>query len=114
MSSCTSGIWRRRCSTGSTGTPSPSPATGGSADHRSVALRHGQITLVLTQATSDHHPASAYVAEHGDGVADIALRTADVGAAFAAAVANGARGHRGPTRHADGGAGTAGVPGPAP
>ncbi|MER5768575.1 4-hydroxyphenylpyruvate dioxygenase [Streptomyces sp. NPDC001985] len=74
--------------------------TAGSAEHRSIALRHGQITLVLTQATSDQHPASAYVAAHGDGVADIALRTTDVEAAFAAAVAGGARVSRRPTRHA--------------
>ncbi|TMU89790.1 4-hydroxyphenylpyruvate dioxygenase [Streptomyces sp. DASNCL29] len=73
--------------------------SGGSADHRSLALRHGQITLVLTQATSDRHPASAYVLSHGDGVADIALRTADVRAAFEAAVANGAGVHRRPARH---------------
>ncbi|MFS7879392.1 VOC family protein [Streptomyces asiaticus] len=72
---------------------------GGSADHRSLALRHGRITLVLTQATSDRHPASAYVLSHGDGVADIALRTADVRAAFEAAVANGAVVHRRPARH---------------
>ncbi|GAA0915918.1 VOC family protein [Streptomyces rhizosphaericus] len=73
--------------------------SGGSADHRSLALRHGRITLVLTQATSDRHPASAYVLSHGDGVADIALRTADVRAAFEAAVANGAGVHRQPARH---------------
>ncbi|OPF82235.1 4-hydroxyphenylpyruvate dioxygenase [Streptomyces antioxidans] len=73
--------------------------SGGSADHHSLALRHGGITLVLTQATSDRHPASAYVLSHGDGVADIALRTADVRAAFGAAVANGAGVHRQPVRH---------------
>jgi 4-hydroxymandelate synthase len=74
--------------------------TGGSAEHRSIALRHGLITLVLTEATSDQHPASAYVLSHGDGVADIALRTADVDAAFRTAVANGARVARPPARHA--------------
>ncbi|WBP90456.1 4-hydroxyphenylpyruvate dioxygenase [Kitasatospora cathayae] len=73
--------------------------SGDFADHRSVALRHGRITLVLTQATSDEHVASTYVTSHGDGVADIALRTADVTAAFDAAVANGARIHRPPTPH---------------
>ena len=86
--------------------------TGGSAEHRSIALRQGEIILVLTEATSDQHPASAYVASHGDGVADIALRTADVDAAFRAAVANGARVHRRPTRHAgDGPAVTAAIQG---
>ncbi|WP_051820278.1 4-hydroxyphenylpyruvate dioxygenase [Streptomyces sp. NRRL S-920] len=83
-----------------------------SADHRGVALRQGQITLVLTQATSDEHPASAYVAGHGDGVADIALRTADPEAAFHAAVARGALAHRSPERHpGDGPAVTAAVRG---
>jgi 4-hydroxymandelate synthase len=79
--------------------------TGGSAEHRSIALRHGLITLVLTTGTSDQHPASTYVLSHGDGVADIALRTADVPAAFAAAVAGGGRPLRRPTRHAGAGSG---------
>ncbi|MEU2787947.1 4-hydroxyphenylpyruvate dioxygenase [Streptomyces sp. NPDC007100] len=86
--------------------------TGGSAEHRSIALRHGTITLVLTAATSDRHPASVYVAAHGDGVADIALRTADVAGAFDRAVAGGARALRRPTRHEGPGAGvTAAVSG---
>ncbi|MFH8407396.1 4-hydroxyphenylpyruvate dioxygenase [Streptomyces sp. NPDC018019] len=79
--------------------------TGGSADHRSIALRHGTITLVLTMATSDRHPASVYVADHGDGVADIALRTADVEGAFARAVAGGARPLHRPVRNGGRGAG---------
>ncbi|WP_271217122.1 4-hydroxyphenylpyruvate dioxygenase [Streptosporangium carneum] len=73
--------------------------TANTADHRSVALRQGRITLVLTQATSDRHPASAYVRTHGDGVADIALRTPDVDAVFTHAVAAGARPVRSPSRH---------------
>jgi 4-hydroxymandelate synthase len=74
--------------------------TAGSADHRSIALRHGEITLVLTKGTSDRHPASTYVLSHGDGVADIALRTPDVSATYLAAVAGGARPLRRPARHA--------------
>ncbi|GAA4071965.1 4-hydroxyphenylpyruvate dioxygenase [Streptomyces shaanxiensis] len=70
-----------------------------SADHHGVALRHGGITLVLTTPLSDRHPASAYLPAHGDGVADIALRTRDAGAAFAAAEAAGARALRKPERH---------------
>ncbi|MFG2231316.1 4-hydroxyphenylpyruvate dioxygenase [Streptomyces sp. NPDC048723] len=77
--------------------------TGGSEEHRSVALRHGEITLVLTEATSEQHPATAFVLSHGEGVADIALRTSDVEAVFEAAVANGARIHQAPVRHTDGG-----------
>ncbi|AHH99492.1 4-hydroxyphenylpyruvate dioxygenase [Kutzneria viridogrisea] len=66
-----------------------SPA--GIADHRSVALRQGGITLVLTQGLSDDHPASGYVHAHGAGVANIALRTPDVRAALDAAAQAGAR-----------------------
>jgi 4-hydroxymandelate synthase len=73
--------------------------TGGSADHRSVALRHGGIALVLTEATSDRHPASAYVLAHGDGVADIALRTPDLAATFRAATDAGAEVLHRPGRH---------------
>ncbi|MGW5861015.1 4-hydroxyphenylpyruvate dioxygenase [Streptomyces sp. NPDC055239] len=86
--------------------------TGESADHRSIALRQGRMTLVLTEATTERHPATTYVTTHGNGVADIALRTADVSAAFASAVAGGARPVRRPTRHAgEGPAVTAAVSG---
>ncbi|MGW2299334.1 4-hydroxyphenylpyruvate dioxygenase [Streptomyces violaceorubidus] len=58
---------------------------------RSVALRQGRIVLVLTEGTGEEHPAAAYVHTHGDGVARIAMRTADVAGAYAHAVAHGAR-----------------------
>ncbi|MFI9643415.1 4-hydroxyphenylpyruvate dioxygenase [Micromonospora sp. NPDC051925] len=58
--------------------------------YRSIALCQGRILLVLTEGTSDSHPASAYVQMHGDGVARIALATTDVAAVYALAVANGA------------------------
>jgi 4-hydroxymandelate synthase len=73
--------------------------TSRSADHRSVTLRKGPTTLVLTEPTSERHPATAYLQNHGDGVADIALRTSDVAAAFAAAVRAGAEPVREPRRH---------------
>ncbi|WP_026412961.1 4-hydroxyphenylpyruvate dioxygenase [Actinomadura oligospora] len=76
--------------------------TGGSAEHRSLALRQGDISLVLTMATSDRHPAHGYVAAHGDAVADIALRTADVAGVYKAAVAAGAAAVREPARHGGG------------
>ncbi|MFJ2770385.1 4-hydroxyphenylpyruvate dioxygenase [Streptomyces sp. NPDC087300] len=85
--------------------------TGGSADHRGIALRHGEIALVVTEALSEQHPASAYVLEHGDGVADIALRTADVGAAFDTALARGALAQRRPEPHAADGRVTAALRG---
>jgi 4-hydroxymandelate synthase len=57
---------------------------------RSVALRQGGIVLVVTEALDDTHPAAAYVARHGDGIADIALNTPDARAAFADAVSRSA------------------------
>ncbi|MFF2330054.1 MULTISPECIES: 4-hydroxyphenylpyruvate dioxygenase [unclassified Streptomyces] len=68
-------------------------ATAGSAEQgfRSAELRQGNISLVLTEGTAPGHPAAVYVDAHGDGVADIALRCADVRTAFAAAVRRGAR-----------------------
>ncbi|MEV0253829.1 4-hydroxyphenylpyruvate dioxygenase [Streptomyces sp. NPDC050732] len=80
--------------------------TSTSAEHRGITVRHGKITLVLTQATSELHPASAYVMAHGDGVADIALRTADPEAAFQAALARGALAHRHPAPPTEAGPGT--------
>jgi 4-hydroxymandelate synthase len=62
----------------------------GSADAYRVALRQGDIVMVLTEAVSDEHPAATYVALHGDGVADIAFRTGATTEAFDAAVACGA------------------------
>lgn len=66
---------------------------------RSIALVQGQITLVLTQGIAGEHPAKGYVLAHGDGVADIALRTKDARAAFAQAVARGARPVAEPVEH---------------
>ncbi|QCX80597.1 4-hydroxymandelate synthase [Streptomyces sp. YIM 121038] len=72
--------------------------TSRSADHRSVTLCQGSIKLVLTEPTSDRHPATIYLQAHGDGVADIALRTPDAAAAFEAAVQGGAVAVREPAR----------------
>ncbi|MBL1114992.1 4-hydroxyphenylpyruvate dioxygenase [Streptomyces sp. 110] len=68
-----------------------SGAPDGPSDHFSIALRQGDIALVVTEPRSKLHPAHAYVTAHGDGVADIAVRTADVRAAFDRAVEAGAR-----------------------
>lgn len=66
--------------------------TAGSPEQgfRSVALTQGRVTLVLTEGLADEHPATGYVESHGAGVADIAMRTHDVEAVFAAAIAAGA------------------------
>ena len=57
----------------------------------SVALGGGDIRLLLTRAIEDDHPAAAFTQKHGEGVADIALRVPDAAAAYAEAVARGAR-----------------------
>ncbi|WP_246201732.1 4-hydroxyphenylpyruvate dioxygenase [Streptomyces alboniger] len=79
-------------------------ATAGAAhsggDRCSLALRQGNITLVVTQGEA----ANAYVERHGDGVADIALHVDDVPSAFAAAVGAGARAVREPGGSDGGGA----------
>jgi 4-hydroxymandelate synthase len=66
----------------------------------SVGLGSNQIHLVLTEPHGDH-PGNAYLAEHGDGVSDIALRTADATAAFDEAVRRGATPISAPTRHGE-------------
>ena len=68
-------------------------------DH-AVGLGSNQIHLVLTQPAGDN-PGTAYLAKHGDGVSDIALRTTDAAAAYQEAVARGATPVSPPTRHGD-------------
>ncbi|MEU8122570.1 4-hydroxyphenylpyruvate dioxygenase [Spirillospora sp. NPDC049024] len=61
------------------------------AEGRSAGLGAGRIRLVLTAPPEGDHPGAAYLSRHADGVADIALGVADARAAYAAAVAAGAR-----------------------
>jgi 4-hydroxymandelate synthase len=56
---------------------------------RSVLLGQGAIRILLTSGLHEDHPASQFVARHGDGVAVIGFRT-DAAAAYADAVAAGA------------------------
>ncbi len=67
---------------------------------RSAGLGKNQIRLVLTQPLARYHRGTAYLAKHGDGVADIALRVADAAAAFGEAVRRGARPVAAPAAHA--------------
>ncbi|MFJ8864532.1 4-hydroxyphenylpyruvate dioxygenase [Streptomyces sp. NPDC102473] len=60
------------------------------AGARSVALGSGRISVVLTQALDEEHPAAVYVERHGDGVGNIALRVPDATAAFQESVRRGA------------------------
>ncbi|MFC8272876.1 4-hydroxyphenylpyruvate dioxygenase [Streptomyces sp. NPDC057271] len=63
---------------------------------RSVVLCQGSATLVVTEVQSPGHPVAEYVNRHGEGVGDLALRTADAREAFRVAVARGARPVHGP------------------
>ena len=56
----------------------------------SLLLQQGHIRVVLTQALSDSDEVAEYVARHGEGVKDVALRTRDAAAAFHEAVRRGA------------------------
>lgn len=62
----------------------------GGSEAYSVLLRQGDIALLFTQTAHDYHPAARYVQQHGDGVADIALRVDDAAEAYASAVRAGA------------------------
>lgn len=77
-------------------------AVGGSPEEgfQATVMSQGAMRLVLTEATAEQHPASDYVLAHGDGIADIALRTGDVRSAFRQAVENGARALAEPVEHA--------------
>jgi 4-hydroxymandelate synthase len=72
------------------------------ADHRTAGLGKNQIRLLVTQPRASHHPGTGYLARHGDGVADIALRVPDAAAAFQAAVERGARPVSAPDASPDG------------
>lgn len=62
----------------------------GLADRRSILLRQREITVLLTSALTQAHPAADYVRRHGDGVAVIAMTVEDAHRAFDEAVQGGA------------------------
>jgi 4-hydroxymandelate synthase len=63
---------------------------------RSVLLGQGDIRVLLTSGLNKDHPASQFVARHGDGVAVTAFATDNTPAAYAEAVAAGGTGIRPP------------------
>ena len=63
---------------------------------RSVLLGQGDIRMLLTSGLHKDHPASQYVAKHGDGVAVTAFRTDSAATAYTDAVAAGGSGLRPP------------------
>src|SRR4051812_16633672 len=62
-----------------------------------AVLSRGKIRLVLEQPAGGDHPGAAFLDEHGEGVADIALRVGDVTAAYHEAVRRGAEAVTPPT-----------------
>jgi 4-hydroxymandelate synthase len=71
---------------------------------RSVLIGQHHIRILLTSGLQLDHPASHFVARHGDGVAVTAFSTDDAAAAFKQAVDGGATGLADPTTWEDGAA----------
>lgn len=65
--------------------------SGGGRRQRTLGVGGGDIRFVLTEPVADDHPATRYLARHGSGVADIALRVGDATKAFEEALRRGAR-----------------------
>jgi 4-hydroxymandelate synthase len=76
------------------------PETG-LKDQRSLVLQNGDIRILLTTGLTPEHPASVFVARHGDGVAVVALATDDATAAYEEVVARQGGAVAAPTRFGD-------------
>jgi 4-hydroxyphenylpyruvate dioxygenase len=76
------------------------PETG-SRDLASYVLESGSARFVVTAAVHAGTDASRHVADHGDGVVDVALRVPDAAHAYELAVARGAKGTLEPTPFED-------------
>jgi len=63
----------------------------GNRRETSYALGQGRATVLLTTPLTAEHAAAEHLRRHGDGVRDIAFEVDDADAAFAAAVARGAK-----------------------
>ena len=72
------------------------PETG-TRDRATYLLQQNKVRLLLTSPLSPEHPAAAHIAQHGDGVRDIALWVDDARWAFDAAVERGAKPAQKPT-----------------
>ena len=72
------------------------PETG-TRDRASYLLQQNKVRLLLTSPLSPEHPAAAHIAQHGDGVRDIALWVDDARKAFSDAVERGAKPAQKPT-----------------
>jgi 4-hydroxyphenylpyruvate dioxygenase len=76
------------------------PETG-ARDLASYVLESGSARFVITAAVRAGTDASRHVAEHGDGVVDVALTVPDAAHAYELAVARGAKGVMEPTSFED-------------
>ncbi|MEP7226637.1 MAG: 4-hydroxyphenylpyruvate dioxygenase [Gemmatimonadales bacterium] len=72
------------------------PETG-TRDRASYLLQQNKVRLLLTSPLTPDHPAAAHIAQHGDGVRDIALWVDDARKAFSDAVERGAKPVQKPT-----------------
>jgi 4-hydroxyphenylpyruvate dioxygenase len=72
------------------------PETG-TRDRATYLLQQNKVRLLLTSPLSPEHPAAAHIAQHGDGVRDIALWVDDAREAFNVAVERGAKPAQKPT-----------------
>jgi 4-hydroxymandelate synthase len=59
---------------------------------RTILLGQGDIRILLTSGLKEDHPASQFVARHGDGVAVAAFRTGNAATAYTGVVAGGGPG----------------------
>src|SRR3954465_5413380 len=71
------------------------PETG-SRDLASYVLEPGSARFVITAAVQAGTDASRHVADHGDGVVDVALRGPDAAHAYELAIPRGAKGGTAP------------------
>jgi len=72
------------------------PETG-TRDRATYLMQQNKVRLLLTSPLTPEHPAAAHIAQHGDGVRDIALWVDDAREAFKVAVARGAKPAQKPT-----------------
>src|ERR687889_654645 len=72
------------------------PETG-TRDRASYLLQQNKVRLLLTSPLTPDHPAAAHIAQHGDGVRDIALWVDNAREAFEVAVERGAKPAQQPT-----------------
>jgi 4-hydroxyphenylpyruvate dioxygenase len=62
----------------------------GARDDEAIALRQGDIRILLKSALHPRAPSAEYVQRHGEGVYDVALEELDARAVFERAVEHGA------------------------